>query len=154
MAAVFVAAIHVKDFVAFHQGLTLSIPEAAKPGLYARVTKVLRANRLAGAMLGVVVLAFLVNMVEILCTAGLPAVYTGVLSAYGLERWQEYAYIALYQVFYMLDDALMLTIAVVTLSRRRLQEGGGRWLKLVSGVVVGVLGLLLLYRPAWLFWGG
>ena len=153
MAAVFVAAIHVKDFVAFHEGLTLSIPESAKPGLYARVTKVLRANRLAGAMFGVVLLAFLVNMVEILCTAGLPAVYTGVLSSYDLTRGQEYVYLALYQSFYMLDDALMLTIAVVTLSRRRLQEGGGRWLKLVSGVVVGVLGLLLLYRPAWLFWG-
>ncbi len=151
-AACFVAAIHVKDFFAFHQGLTFSIPESAKPGLYGRVTRILRANRLGGAMLGVVVLAFLVNTVEILCTAGLPAVYTGVLSRYGLPRWQEYGYLALYQLFYLLDDALMLAIAVVTLSRRRLQEGGGRWLKLVSGAVVGLLGLLLLYRPEWLFW--
>lgn len=152
MAATFVAAIHVKDFFAFHQGLTFSIPEGAKPGLYARVTRVLRANRLTGAMLGVVVLAFLVNTVELLCTAGLPAVYTGVLSRYGLPRWQEYAYIGLYQVFYMLDDAIMLAIAVITLSRRRLQEGGGRWLKLISGAVVGALGLLLLFQPRWLYW--
>jgi hypothetical protein len=150
--ACFVAAVHVKDFFAFHQGLTLSIPEHRKPGIYARVTAVLRANRLAGAMAGVVVLAFLVNTVELLCTAGLPAVYTSVLVSYDLERWQHYAYLALYQVFYMLDDSVMLVIAIVTLSKRRLQEGGGRWLKLVSGVVVAALGVLLLFRPQWLFW--
>ncbi len=150
--ACFVAAVHVKDFFAFHQGVTLSIPEGRKAGLYARVTALLRANRLGGAMAGVVVLAFLVNTVELLCTAGLPAVYTSVLVAYDLERWQHFAYLALYQVFYMLDDAIMLTIAIVTLSKRRLQERGGRWLKLLSGVVVAALGLLLLFRPSWLFW--
>ncbi|MFO0933269.1 MAG: NrdH-redoxin [Planctomycetota bacterium] len=150
--ACFVAAVHVKDFFAFHRGLTLSIPEGRKAGLYARVTAILRANRLGGAMAGVVVLAFLVNTVELLCTAGLPAVYTSVLVAYDLERWQHYAYLALYQVFYMLDDAIMLAVAIVTLSKRRLQERGGRWLKLVSGVVVAALGLLLLFRPSWLFW--
>ena len=150
--ACFVAAVHVKDFFAFHQGLTLSIPEGRKAGLYARVTAILRANRLGGAMAGVVVLAFLVNTVELLCTAGLPAVYTSVLVAHDLERWQHYAYLALYQVCYMLDDALMLAVAIVTLSKRRLQERGGRWLKLVSGVVVAALGLLLLFRPSWLFW--
>jgi len=150
--ACFVAAVHVKDFFAFHRGLTLSIPEGRKAGLYARVTAILRANRLGGAMAGVVVLAFLVNTVELLCTAGLPAVYTSVLVAHDLERWQRYAYLALYQVCYMLDDALMLAVAIVTLSKRRLQERGGRWLKLVSGVVVAALGLLLLFRPSWLFW--
>ena len=150
--ALFVGAVHVKDYFAFHRGVTLSIPESAKPGLYARVTSILRANRLAGAMLGVVALAFLVNMVELLCTAGLPAVYTGVLSSYGMPRWEEYLYLALYQVFYMLDDSVMLVIAIVTLSKRRLQEGGGRVLKLVSGGVIAVLGLLLLFRPEWLAW--
>ena len=150
--ACFVAAIHVKDFFAFHEGLTLSIPESRKPGITARVTAILRANRLTGAMAGVVVLAFMVNTVELLCTAGLPAVYASVLSTYDLERWQHYAYLALYQVFYMLDDSIMLAIAIVTLSKRRLEKSGGRWLKLVSGVVVAVLGILLLFRPQWLFW--
>jgi hypothetical protein len=150
--AMFVAAIHVKDFVALHEGLSLSIPERAKPGIYARVAGILRANRLGGAMLGVIALAFMVNTVELLCTAGLPAVYTAVLSRYELPRWHEYAYVALYQVFYMLDDGILMAIAVVTLSRKRLQEEGGRWLKLVSGVLVGLLGLLLLFRPGWLLW--
>ena len=45
-----------------------------------------------------------------------------------------------------------LAIGVVTLSQRKLQERGGRWLELVSGVVVGVLGLLLLFAPELLAW--
>lgn len=44
----------------------------------------------------------------------------------------------------------MLGIAVVTLGRRKLQERGGRMLKLVSGVVMLSLGLVLVLRPEWL----
>ena len=50
----------------------------------------------------------------------------------------------------MLDDGIMVVIAVVTLGHRKLTEGGGRFLKLVSGAVVLALGLLLLFRPEWL----
>jgi threonine/homoserine/homoserine lactone efflux protein len=50
----------------------------------------------------------------------------------------------------MLDDSLMLVIAVITLSRRKLQETGGRWLKLVSGVVMLGLGVVLIAHPEWL----
>jgi hypothetical protein len=56
----------------------------------------------------------------------------------------------LYNLAYIADDSLMLAIAVVTLSRKKLQEKGARWLKLISGVVMFVLGLLLILRPEWL----
>jgi uncharacterized membrane protein HdeD (DUF308 family) len=40
---------------------------------------------------------------------------------------------------------------VVTLRKHKLQQGEGRWLKLVSGLVVIILGALLLFAPHWLF---
>jgi uncharacterized membrane protein HdeD (DUF308 family) len=43
-----------------------------------------------------------------------------------------------------------VTIGVVTLGKRKLQERGGRWLKLFSGVIALALGALLLLRPHWL----
>jgi hypothetical protein len=64
--------------------------------------------------------------------------------------WKNYAYLGLYNLAYMADDSLMVGIAVSTLSRKRLQEKEGRWLKLVSGVVIALLGVLLLFRPEWL----
>ena len=92
----------------------------------------------------------MVNIVELLCTAGLPALYTEILSLHNLPAWQNYAYLALYNLCYMLDDTLLLVIVVVTLSHRKLQEREGRWLKLISGIVILTLGLVMLIRPQWL----
>jgi len=68
-----------------------------------------------------------------------------------LSSTQFYAGDAYYRgildLAYVFDDALMVTIAVVTLGQRRLQERGGRWLKLLSGAVILVLGALLLFAP-------
>ena len=47
----------------------------------------------------------------------------------------------------MLDDAIVLAIGVITLSRRRLQEKEGRWLKLLSGGVMLGLSVYLIAAP-------
>lgn len=148
--AALIGALNVKDFLAFGRGVSLSIPESAKPGFYARVRRILEAEDLTGALAGIVVLAVLVNTIELLCTAGFPALYTQILTLRQLPWWEYYGYLALYNVAYMLDDGLMVTIAVVTLGRRKLQEREGRWLKLVSGLVMLGLGLILLAKPEWL----
>jgi glutaredoxin len=148
--AAVVGVINVKDFLAFRHGPSLTIPEAAKPGLYAQVRRILRTENFPGAFVGVVGLAVLVNALELVCTAGLPAVYTHILTLQQLPWWAYYGYLGLYNTAYMLDDRLMLVLAVVTLSRRKLQEAGGRWLKLVSGVVMLGLGVVLIAHPEWL----
>jgi glutaredoxin len=145
--ALLIGAVHVKDFFALHRGFSLSIPESVKPGLYQRMRGVVRAENLPAALGGVVVIAVLVNLVELLCTAGLPALYTQVLSYYRLDTTGYYGYLLLYNLAYIADDSLMVAIAVVTLGQRKLQEREGRWLKLVSGVVILVLGALLLFAP-------
>ncbi|MBX3306047.1 MAG: NrdH-redoxin [Nitrospira sp.] len=148
--ALLVGAVNIKDFFAFHAGISLSIPESAKPGLYVRIRRILQAEYLAGAVAGVVVLAGLVNTIELLCTAGFPAVYTQILTMHQLPTWQYYAYLGLYNLAYIFDDALMVTVAVITLSRKKLQEQTGRWLKLTSGLVMASLGAVLLLQPEWL----
>jgi len=146
----FIGAVNVKDFFAFHEGVTLSIPESAKPGLYRRMRAVVQAETIPIALVAAAVLAVLVNFIELLCTAGLPALYAEVLAARHLPASTRYSYLALYAVFYMLDDMIMVAIAVFTLGHRKLQERGGRWLKLLSGGVMVTLALVLLFRPSWL----
>jgi hypothetical protein len=148
--AMLVGALNIKDFLAFGRGVSLSIPAMAKPRMYARVRRILQAEHLPGALAGVIVLAVLVNTIELLCTAGLPAVYTRILTLRHLPWWAYYGYLGLYNVAYMLDDSVMLILAVVTLGRRKLQEKAGRWLKLLSGIVMLGLGVVLIARPAWL----
>ena len=149
-AALAIGAINLKDFVAFKRGVSLSIPESAKPGLYARARGVLHADALKASLAAVAVLAVVVNTVELLCTAGLPAIYTAVLAQQGLSSTAHYAYLGLYILGYVADDSLMVAIAVIALGSRKLTEDAGRWLKLVSGGVMVALGTVMVARPEWL----
>jgi len=144
LVAILAGAIHLKDFVALGRGISLSIPAAAKPGIYARLRAILRAQRLWPALVGTVVLAVLVQIVELLCTSGFPALYTRILTLHQLDRPAYYGYLLLYNLMYMLDDIVVLAVGVVTLSQRRLQEKEGRLLKLVAGLVMLGLGIYLL----------
>jgi hypothetical protein len=149
--ALLIGAVHIKDFFAFKQGFSLSIPESAKPGIYTRVRQIVTAEHLTGAVLGAITLAVLVNFVELLCTAGLPALYTSILTQQAISTPMWYAYLSLYIAAYMLDDCLMLTVVIATLSKQKLQESHGRWLKLVSGAAIFTLGLIMVFRPDWLY---
>ena len=150
LLSLFVGSIHIKDFFAFKRGLSLSIPDSAKPGIYARVRKIVMAEHLYGAIAGAFVLAVLVNFIELLCTAGLPALYTQVLMLQEYPAWKNYAYLSLYILAYVLDDSIMVGLVILTLGKRKLQETEGRWLKLLSGLVIFALGIVLLFKPEWL----
>jgi glutaredoxin len=143
--ALVAGAINLKDFWRYGWGYSLSIPDAAKPGIYARMRHVLQARSLAAALLGVLVLAILVQIVELMCTSGLPALFTRILTMQNLSSLSYYGYLALYDLAYMLDDVIVLGIGVFTLSQRRLREKQGRWLKLISGLVMLGLGVYLLW---------
>ncbi len=150
LMALGIGLVHVKDFFAFKRGPSLSIPEAAKPGIYARIRRIVTAENLPAALAAAFVLAVLVNMVELLCTAGLPALYTSILTQRGYSAAVRYGYLGLYIAAYMFDDALMVAGVIVSMERFKLQESGGRWLKCVSGVVILALGLVMLFKPEWI----
>jgi glutaredoxin len=148
--ALVIGAINVKDFLRPQQGISLSIPASAKPGIYARVRAVIHADALMPSLVAVAALAVVVNFIELLCTAGLPAMYTAILTQHDLAPSAHYAYLGLYILAYMADDALMVATAVVALSSRKLTEHAGRGLKLVSGAVMLALGATMILRPEWL----
>ena len=148
--ALLIGALNLKDFAAPGHGPSLSIPAAARPGLVARMHGVLQARALPAMLLGVAALAVVVNFIELLCTAGLPAIYTAVLTQYELSAAARYAYLGLYIVGYIADDSLMAATAVLAVGSGKLSERGGRVLKLVSGMVMLTLGAVLLLRPQWL----
>jgi len=149
IAAAAMGSVHLKDALAPGRGPSLGIPESARPGIYARVRRVLYAENLAGALAAVALLALLVNAVELLCSAGLPARYTRVLTFHELPAPRYYAYLALYDAAYVLDDALVLA-AATTLGGGKLQQRQGRWLNAASGALLVVLGALVALRPGWL----
>jgi len=151
--AIAIGIINLCDGLRPNGDFSLSIPAAAKPNLYARMRAILQAESLLPALTGVAMLAVLVNFIELLCTAGLPAIYTAVLTQQGLAPLAHYAYLGLYILGYIADDALMVAIAVAALSTRKLSASAGRTLKTLSGAVMLILGLIMLLQPQWLFQG-
>lgn len=140
--------VNLKELVWFKKGLSLTIPDKMKPGLYRRMRRIASAASLPAAFVGIAVLAFLVNLVELGCTLGLPAVYTRILTLREeLSPLTRTAYLALYNVAYVVPLALIVTVYALTLHRMTLSERGAKVLKGVSGVLLVGFGLLFIVAP-------
>jgi hypothetical protein len=148
IVALAVSLINVKDFFMFNKGVSLSIPDSAKPGLYAKMRNLVRSTSLVPLLAGTVVLAVAANTYELLCTAGFPMVFTRILTLHSLPVTTYYAYLALYNIVYIMPLAAIVSVFTVTLGARKLTEWEGRKLKLMSGFMMLGLGLVLILRPA------
>jgi hypothetical protein len=147
LLALMVAALNIKDYFWFKQGASLSIPESAKPGLFKRMRGIVVEGSLGPMLFSTVVLAIVANSYELLCTAGFPMVYTRALTLANLESWQHYAYLAAYNVIYVLPLLAIVLVFTRTMGSRKLTESEGRTLKLVSGFMMLGFGLMLLIAP-------
>jgi hypothetical protein len=105
------------------------------------------------ALGGIVLLAAAVNLVELVCSAGFPAIYTQVLTLSHLPAWQYYLYLVGYIFFYMLDDMVVFIIAMVTLRLTGTSNKYTRASYLIGGALMLLLGLLLIFKPKWLMFG-
>ncbi len=145
--AVALALVNIKDFFWFRRGPSLTIPEHAKPGLFDRMRGLISADNLPALLVGTVTLAIAANTYELLCTSGLPMVYTRALTLSELSTSGYYLYLALYNVIYILPLLAILCVFTFSLGGRKLSEFQGRMLKLLSGVMMLGLGLVLLAAP-------
>lgn len=121
--------------------------------VFEKMKAIAQQNSLWLALGGIILLAFAVNLVELVCSAGFPAVFTQVLSLSNLATWQYYAYILLYIFFFMIDDIIIFSIAMITLKATGISTKYARYSKLIGGILMLVLGLMLIFKPEWLMFG-
>ncbi|GAA4397565.1 membrane protein [Fodinibacter luteus] len=146
VAGVF-GAINVKDYVAFRKGVSLTIPESSKPGIYARVRTAAGRRELLPALGATVVLAVAVSLLETPCTAGFPVLWTGLLEANGVSTAQAAGLFGLYMAPFLLDELVVFGLAVATMRATKVQERHGRLLKLVAGTLMLALAGTVLVAP-------
>jgi hypothetical protein len=147
LIAMAIALINIKDFFWFKQGVSLSIPERAKPGLFQRMRNLVRAGSLPAVIAGTAVLAVAANSYELLCTSGFPMVYTRVLTLEQLAPGAYYGYLAAYNLIYILPLLAIVVLFSVKFGAHKLSEDEGRVLKLLSGVMMFALGAVLVFAP-------
>jgi thiol-disulfide isomerase/thioredoxin len=145
--AVIIAVINIKDFFAFKKGVSLSIPDSAKPKLFDRMRKLMKSTSLFSILAGTAILAIAANSYELLCTAGFPLVYTRILTLHNLSNLSYYLYLIFYNAVYVIPLLIIVIVFTVTLGRKTLSEQQGRILKLVSGTMMLGLGGVLIVNP-------
>ncbi len=146
--AVLVGILNIKDFLMFDHGPSLSIPASKKPDIFRRARAILSADRLGAMVAATILLAVAANFYELLCTAGFPMVYTRLLTLADLTPAGRLAYLAAYNLIYVLPLGLIVVLFARHLGSRKLSEREGRLLKLLSGIMMLGLGALLLLAPA------
>ena len=133
-------------------------PEAAcrvtNPGRRQKIMNAFRSvvnkNQLILSVVGIVALAVRVNFVELLCSAGIPAVYTQILALSDLPVATNYTYLILYIAIFMLDDIAIFAIAMFALRVAGLTSSYARFSHLIGGVVLLAIGAIILLRPEFL----
>lgn len=111
----------------------------------ARIRDVVAAPLGIGSLFLVVGLAFAVNAIEFVCSAALPAIYTHVLALSDVTTLGYYGYIALYVVFFMLDDLIIFGLAAFA-AQRMIDSRYAAFGRLAGGVVLIALGVWMLAR--------
>ena len=144
---------HLRDWYVNKSGLCKVTGQEKKRKIMDRLKQVSEQKKFWLALVGIISVAVAVNLVELVCSAGLPAIYTNVLSLSHLPVWQYYAYLLVYIVIFMLDDVLVFVVAMATLKVAGLTGKYSRWSSLIGGVIILILGILLIFKPGWIMFG-
>ncbi|MHB8134707.1 MAG: glutaredoxin family protein [Anaerolineaceae bacterium] len=149
LVALVFAIINIKDYFWYKEGISLTIADDKKPGIFKKMRKVLDSSESIWAMIGAtIVLAAGVSLVEFSCTAGFPVLWTNMLSAQKVTGLNFGLLLLLYMFIYQLDELIIFLTAVFTLKATRLEEKHGRILKLIGGVLMLTLAGVMIVKPA------
>ena len=139
--------LNLQEYITTKGELVCKIGDAqSKKQTRGRIERIVNAPLTAISVFSVIALAFIVNSIEFACSAALPAIFTHTLALRHLPAPHYYSYILLYDFFFMLDDMIIFSLAVLALDTS-LGQRYAKHCKLIGGVVLVVLGALMVFMP-------
>ena len=114
-----------------------------------KIKKFTREQNVLLALIGIVVLAIGVNFVELLCSAGLPVLFTEILSLNKVNGFMGIIYNLIYIIFFMLDDFIIFFIAAKTMNIKVISTKYSKYSHLIAGIIMLIIGILLIVKPGW-----
>ncbi len=155
-AIVIAGAINVKDYFFFKKGVSLTISQDKQTTIYKKARGIVQGveeaagkKALAIALLATIALAAFVNLVELGCSAILPAAFmASLLQTYGeAVGGIHILYTAFYSAIYVIPLFAILFNFLYFFKSERLSEKQGRLLKLAGGLIMLLLGTVMLLNP-------
>lgn len=99
------------------------------------------------ALLGIMVLAASVNIIELMCSIGIPLLFTQILAMNNLSTFSYMIYMFIYIFFFLIDDIVIFVISMVTLKVTGLSTKYTKYSYLIGGIIMLIIGLLLIIKP-------
>lgn len=142
------ALVNIKDYFWFKRGLSFTIDDRHKPGIFRRIRGLISEGRSWPALIGATAfMAAGISLIELPCTAGFPVIWSGLVAAHDVD-WAYFAVLlALYILIYLGIELVIFAIALISFRVDRFEERHGRVLKLIGGLIMLVLALMLLLAP-------
>lgn len=153
LVALGVGIYYLRDWYVNRDAACRVVGSERRQRMFRKMRSITQRRQLILALIGIVGLAFAVNIIELVCSAGLPAVYTQVLALSNLPRWQYYLYLLFYMLIFMIDDLFVFIAAMTTLKAAGIESKYARFSHLVGGVLMLLIGLALLFKPELLMFG-
>jgi thiol-disulfide isomerase/thioredoxin len=144
---------NLKEYFISSPGVCKVTSSERRQRVFQKLKDITQQQKFWLALGGIVVLAFVVNLVELICSASLPVVYLQVLTMNNLPAWQYYLYILLYIFIFMLDDLIVYIAAMTTLQVTGLTGKYSRLSHLLGGLAMIIIGFLVIIKPEWLMFG-
>ena len=139
--------ISVREFIRDKGQVTCKIGDAdSKKRTMGRIERIVNSPLTFFSVFSIIVLAFIINSIEFACSAALPAIFTHALSLRNLPTIEYYGYILLYDLFFMLDDLVIFSLAVLALDTSIGMRYAG-YCKIIGGTVLIGLGSVMAFWP-------
>ena len=115
-----------------------------------RIKNILSSKSFAFAIGGIILLAISVNLIELLCSLGLPVMFTEILAYNNITGVKNILYIILYIIFFLIDDLVVFFVAMKTLKITAISNKYSKYSHLIGGLIMIAIGLLMIFKPEWL----
>ena len=126
------------------------VDEKKRKKIFSKIKKITLEKRLILSIIGIITLAISVNLVELACSAGLPLMFTQILSFNNLSMFEYMFYMFLYILFFLIDDIVIFVVAMKTLSIKGISSKYGKYSNLIGGIIMILIGILMIFKPEWL----
>ncbi len=121
-----------------------------RKNIMTKIRKITAEKSFILALIGVMILAASVNIIELACSAGIPVLFTNVLALNNLTKFETTMYVYLYTLFFLIDDIIVFVIAMLTLNIKAISTRYTKYSHLIGGILMLIIGLLMLFKPSWL----
>ena len=115
--------------------------------IMSKIMSITTEKKFVIALVGIIVLAASVNIVELMCSIGLPLLFTQILAMNDLSGFSYMMYMLIYILFFLIDDIIVFAVSMITFKVTGITTKYTKYSHLVGGIIMVIIGILLVLKP-------